>query len=142
MERAAGVRDRWYVWPPLAGYLVACVSASLVMATYLAVRSMGDASPGGAFVYTLIYGLPMMLLLASPGFLLLRFALHQLRRFDPVSFALAGAANGYGVVSLVFGADTLELYLKYPPDPTFAAAGAVGGLVCWSVERRISRAAA
>ena len=142
MERSTVARDRWYIWPPLAGYLCACVSASLVMATYLAVRSIGDAGPGGAFLYALIYGLPMMLLIAAPGFLLLRFALHRLRRFDPVSFALAGAANGYGVVSLAFGADTLDLYLKYPPDPAFAAAGAVGGVVCWSVERHMSRTAA
>jgi len=142
MERSTVGRDRWYVWPILAGYLVACLSASLVMATYMASRSMGDASPGAAFFYALIYGLPMVLLFAAPGFLLLRFALHRLRRFDPVSFALAGAINGYGAVSLVFGADTLEVYLKYPPDPAFAAAGAVGGVVCWLVERRMSRAAA
>jgi len=111
------------------------------MATYSTVRAIGDDSPGRAFAYTLIYGLPMVLLFAAPGFLLLRFALHRLRRFDPVSFALAGAVNGYGAVSLVFGADTLELYLKYPPDPAFAVSGAAGGVVCWLIERRVSHAA-
>ena len=140
MEPAAKTQDRWYFWPPLAGYLAACVAATLVMGTFLEVRSVGDGAAGMSLFLALIYGLPLMLILASPGFLLLRIALHLLRRFDPISFALVGAANGYGVVSLFFGADTLERYLRYPPDPAFAAAGAVGGMVSWLVERRISRA--
>jgi hypothetical protein len=85
---------------------------------------------------TLWSGLAIFVL-SLPPFLVLRALLHLARRKDPVSFAQAGAVNGYGLVGLLMGADTWELYLPYPPDPAVALVGGTGGLACWWSERRM-----
>jgi hypothetical protein len=123
----------------LLGFVAACATASLAMATYLVLPEGGNPLPNlvSAFLGILIFGLPMTLFFSLPGFLVLRLVLHLARRSDPFSFAFAGAVNAYGLAVLFHGGKNLDQFLTHPPDPMFAVAGALGGIVALLIERKL-----
>jgi hypothetical protein len=136
-------------WPSVcrlaAGYTVACAAAAVSFGLVLSARTAAVDGVTPAMIESFVLGTMWSALgifaLSLPTFLVLRGLLHLGRRSDPVSFALSGAVNGYGLVSLVMGADTWELYFRYPPDPVFALIGGIGGVACWRTERRMVRTA-
>ncbi|MCB6177563.1 hypothetical protein LHP98_05390 [Rhodobacter sp. Har01] len=133
-------------WRVLSGYLAGCGAAAATIATYVAMREVLFRSDTLAEVVSvvlaavpgLLIAFVAILILSVPTFALFRALMHLLGRTDWVSFAVLGAINAYGLVSLLMGADTLELYLQYPPDPAIAVAGAVGGVACWRAERHLA----
>lgn len=128
------------VWRLTVGYSVACAAAAVSFGIILSARTAAveGVSPAmiEAFALGTMWSGLAIFALSLPTFLILRAFLYRVRRKDPVSFALAGAANGYGLVSLLMGADTWELNLRYPPDSVFALVGGTGGVACWWSERR------
>ena len=129
----------------LGGYVAASGAAAATLALGLAARAVVREESLAGIVGVILGMFPgailaflAILILSLPSFVLCRALLHLARRTDRISFAALGGINAYGLVSLLMGADTLALYLEYPPDPVIAVAGAVGGLACWSAERQLA----
>jgi hypothetical protein len=136
--------ERARLWHVAAGYLAACAAAALMLALHLMIKSYvgeGLADAIGVLFAGLIGGFLLIGFLSLPSFLILRGFLHLARRTDLFSFAALGAVNAYGLVSVLFGADTFELFLRYPPDSIIAVAGAAGGAASLLTERHLANRA-
>ncbi len=122
-------------------YLAGSIAAASVLAIYLAASDFPQISIArafGALLFAQVVSFVAIAIFSLPTYILCRGALSGLRLTDPFSFSVFGALNAYGLVSLLMGADTLALYLEYPPDPAIAVAGAVGGLACWWAEQQLA----
>ena len=116
------------------GYLFACCSVGLLSAVYFSYPWDIDPVTLEVAILAPFLTTPFVIVLALPGFLIVRFILSLARLRDPFSFAFFGALLGYGMVSLV-AFDSWELYLAYPPNPMIAVVGAVAGAVACLTER-------
>ncbi|NJS38352.1 MAG: hypothetical protein HC783_04290 [Rhodobacteraceae bacterium] len=118
-------------------YVAACAAAAFVVGVYSMIVALVRAGPMSAFhalIGTVFFGFIFTAIVALPSFILMRGLLYLLNRYDVWSFTVGGAVNAYGTAIAFFRPDSLELFLKYPPNPILAIAGAAGGLAAWWTE--------
>ncbi|MCU0907197.1 MAG: hypothetical protein MUF73_07075 [Rhodobacteraceae bacterium] len=127
----------------LGGYVIA---VGVGVAGFLGlVWLVGTADLGVLdLVQAVARALPFALVLAFPGFVLIRLALWFARRRDRLSFAVGGAVNGLAIFLVLFASDVLSgAGPQVTPNLVYlwpmVLGGFVAGLVCWAVERLLSR---
>ena len=139
-SRPANAPPRWARM--VLSYVAACAAASLLVGIHSSISALVFAGPRtafGALIGMTFFGFVFTAIVALPMFVLVRGLLHFARRDDVWSFIVAGAGTAYGTASVVFWPDSLELFLKYPPNPILAIAGAGGGLAAWWTETFLVR---
>jgi len=121
-------------------YVAACAAASILVGIHSSILVFaGPTTAFGTLIGMTFFGFIFTAIVALPMFVLLRGLLHFAKRDDVWSFVVAGAGTAYGTASVVFWPDSLELFLKYPPNPILAIAGAAGGLAAWRTETYLFR---
>ena len=128
----------------LLGYVLVCMAA---VVSYFVCSAFGPSGFIFAQIPAMMLGLmPSVLLVAFPGFCLLRTGLSLLRRRDWVSFTLAGILNAVAISVIAFETSPIEIIRKsflvignffLGWNLATLAAGVVAGLTVWLVEKSV-----
>lgn len=121
------------------GFVVACMSVEPLFGI---IDGLASADPERALnalapnrLRAALVGLPYVLMICLPGFLVLRFGLFLLRLRSALAFALAGAVNA--VISLQVLTYGDPVWPVLTGLNVLLPAGLVAGAIHWAVERAV-----
>jgi hypothetical protein len=123
----------------LAGYIAGCL-ATVAVFFAAGVLFGGGEMPLSQIFRMLVASFGFVLVLALPGFIVMRGGLYLARRTDWISFVVAGGLNGIAAVAAMRVYDRMSAAGPSVTSPWdlylwLVGLGIVAGFACWAAER-------